>query len=474
MQPSQLTNYQSGLITPSAVSESQMPMEAVSESINLNFDRIGSVSLREGTTILGNNLSGSLLGLYEFRDSGAGTNNQIIAVKGTAVYYLSSGTWTSKRTVTTGLKSRFATFLDFIFMVNGTDATAIWDGNPSNSFLTTGNASGAPIGKFIENYRSRMWIAGNATYPDRIYYSSIPSAESTPVITWSTDVATGDWIDISPQDGENITALKRDKNALLVFKQNHIYRVYSTSQTDPDPKISVGTYSQESVVDAKDGVYFFHPTGIYRYQEGGVLDISQPIIDFIKNIPASQYENVCGWQDGNHIYWSLGDITENGITHTNVVIRYTISSQCWTTYSYPTKFVVSSPYNDGTTLYYLVGDSSGNVLKTNTGNTDNGTPITYSLITRPYTIDGLFSSTKLITKLSAIHTGAEGSLLSSRVDGDNANKWSPISQVGKSCEPLRCNIRGHKIWFRLSGSSVGEPFVYQGLEILESDSQLVN
>jgi len=472
MDISQLTNLQSGLITPSAVSESQMPMEAVSESINLNFDRIGSVSLREGTTLLGNNLGGTLLGLYEFRDS-SGSNSQLISVVGTKVYYLSGGTWTEIRTVTTGQKARFSTFLNNVFMVNGADQTVTWDGNPINLFTTTGNSNQSPSAKYIENYRSRMWVAGNVTYPDRIYYSSIPSAEAIPAITWDTDNTTGDWIDISPQDGENITALKRDKNALLVFKQNHIYRVYSTSQTDPDPKISVGTYSQESVVDAKDGVYFFHPTGIYRYQEGGVLDISQPIIDFIKNIPASQYENVCGWQDGNHIYWSLGDITENGITHTNIVIRYTISSQVWTTYSYPTKFVVSSPYNDGTTLYYLAGDSSGNVLKMNTGNTDNGTAITYSLITRPYTLDGIFSSTKLITKLSAIHVGAEGSLLSSRVDSDNINKWSPISQVGKSCEPLRCNIRGHKIWFRLSGSSVGEPFVWSGLELLENNSEII-
>jgi len=472
MDISQLTNLQSGLITLSAVSESQMPMEAVSESVNLNFDRIGSVSLRGGTTLLGNNLSGSLLGLYEFRDS-SGSNSQLISVDGTKVYYLSGGVWTEIRTVTDGQKARFSTFLNNIFMVNGADQTVTWDGNPGTLFTTTGNANQSPSAKYIENYRSRMWVAGNTTYPDRIYYSSIPSAETTPVITWDADSETGDWIDISPQDGENITALKRDKNALLVFKQNHIYRVYSTSQTDPDPKISVGTYSQESVVDAKDGIYFFHPTGIYRYQEGGVLDISQPIIDFIKNIPASQYDDICGWTDGNHIYWSLGDITENGITHSNIVIRYTISSQVWTTYSYPTKFVVSSTYNDGTTLYYLAGDSSGNVLKTNTGNTDNGTPIIYSLITRGYTLDGLFSSRKLITKLSPIHEGAEGSMLSFRVDNENKNKWTPICQINKSGEPVKCNIKGNKIWFRLSGSSVGESFVYQGLELLENNSELI-
>jgi len=253
-QPVSRKSQKSGLITAGAVAENLFPVDALLESLNFNFDTIGKMTLRKGSTQLGNTMASSdVLGLYNFRDN-SGTYSQIIAVNGTVVYYLSTGTWTSKRTGLSASKARFSTFLNYVFMVNSSDATAIWDGNPSNSFLTTGNASGAPTGKFIDNFRARIWIAGNSTYPDRLYFSSIPTAVTTPIITWDTNVTTGQWIDISPSDGENITALHRTKGTLLVFKNNHIYRVYSILQTDPDPQFNVGTYSQESVVETKNGV----------------------------------------------------------------------------------------------------------------------------------------------------------------------------------------------------------------------------
>ena len=205
---------ESGLICPGSVGIHQMPLTAVTESMNFEFDSIGSARLRKGSTSLGTGLAASnVLGLYEFNDD-PGTYHRLVCVNGTVLYYLSGTTWTSKRTgLTASKKARFTTFLNYLWMVNGSNDTAIWDGQTGNSFVTTGNASGAPVGKFIEVFRARVWITGNATYPDRIYFSSLPSAVATPVITWNTSATTGDWIDISPSDGENITALKRMQNS---------------------------------------------------------------------------------------------------------------------------------------------------------------------------------------------------------------------------------------------------------------------
>lgn len=458
------------------ISESQFPMTAVEESINVNFDKMGSARTRRGTTLLGTAgvLSGNLLGLYEFRDSGAGVNNQIIAVNGTVVYYLSGTTWTSKRTtLTSGSKARFTTFLDFVFMVNGTEATAIWDGNPSNSFITTGNAASAPTGTFIENYRSRVWIAGNSSKPDRVYYSSVPSAIATPIITWSTDDTTGDWIDISPMDGENITGLKRAKGALLVFKNNHLYRIFSVNQADPDPQINIGTYSQESIVEAENGIYFHHPTGIFIYSDGAIKRISKPIQDVIDNITLANYSKVCGWNNGDYVYFSVGNITMNGITYSNVVVRYTISSQVWTIYSYPTQFLVSSNYNDSSVLYKLAGDNGGSVLKTDTGNTDNTTPINFSLITRPYTFDGVFYTKKTISKMAFHHKNAQGSSLTWQADDDEVNTWKDLASVSwYVSKPFTTNIKGNKIKFRWSGTSSGEPMEFISLDPIEIGGNL--
>jgi len=476
LQPAEFKDLKTGLITPGAVSRNQVPMDAVSDVVNFHFDQLGAVKLRAGITRLGNQIlaSSNILGLYEFRDSGSGSNNQMITVNSTTLYYLSGGTWTSKRSgLTSGSQAEFTTYLDYVFMVNGTEATAIWDGNPSNSFVTTGNASSAPIGKYIENFRNRVWISGNSSYPDRVYYSSLPSSVSTPVITWDTDVATGQWLDVSPSDGENITWLKRSKKALLVFKNNHIYRIYSINDSEPDPLIDVGTYSGRSVVEAKDGTYFHHPSGFYRYNDGQVSEISKPIQDIVDNITLANYSKICGWQDGDHVYWSVGNITANGVTVNNVVVRYTISSKTWTRYSYPQQFLCASPYNDGSNLYHLVGDNDGNVLKVNSGNTDNGTSISYDLIHRWMTLDGLISTEKHISELSFEHDGGTGTNISTQIQNDLTHIWQPLGQLDSSDTLLSTDIRARRFRIRLTGSSSGESFTYRGFEIYDATSESV-
>ena len=470
-------SYKSGLITKSAVAENDYPMDALLESVNFHFDTIGKLTLRKGSTILGSSLGSEILGLYQFKDSGSGTNNQLIAVAGTTAYYLASGVWTAKRTgLTSGSKADFSTFLDYVFMVNGSDATAIWDGNPANSFVTTGNASGAPIGKFIENFRSRMWIAGNSTYPDRLYFSSLPSAVATPIITWDTSATTGDWIDISPSDGENITALHRTKTALLVFKNNHLYRVYSILQTDPDPQFNVGTYSAQSVVEAKNGVYFHHPTGFYRY-DGGVTEISRPIIDIVNGISLANYSKVSGLlePDGDHIRWSIGDVTVGGVAYTNLTVRYTISTQVWTHYSYPTQFVVGAPYNDGTSLTAVVGDTVGGIHTLESGNTDNGTEIFYSLMHQFDDIDGSHSTKKILNTMFFMHEGMSGANVNYQSPDDILNDFrKSVGQLSGSDTGFgSVNVVGRKIKFRITGTSKGEPISYEGYEILKGTTQFV-
>lgn len=479
IEPVKRDSLKSGLITQNAVSENDYPMDALNESINFHFDTIGKMTLRKGITQIGQTLTGDILGLYNFRDSGSGSNNQLITVNGNNAYYLNTNTWTSIRSgLTAGSKARFSTLLDYVFMVNGTEATTVWDGNPAGSFSTGGNATNAPIGKYITNYRSRMWIAGNNSYPDRLFYSSVPSAVSTPVVTWDTDVSTGQWIDISPSDGENITALHRTKTNLLVFKNNHIYNIYSINQVDPDPKFNVGTYSQESVLETKNGVYFHHPTGFYRY-DGTVTEISRPIIDIVNAITLTNYSKVCGYlePDGDHICWSIGNVTYGGTTYSNMVVRYTISTQVWTHYTYPTQFLVSSSYNDGSNIYSVVGDTTGKVYKTKTDNTDNGTDIFYSIIHPFDAIDGFRSTINIINTMFFMHKGMTGASVTYQVPDDINNDWRKNIGDGqiKNSETGFSNltIRGRKLRFRLSGISKGEPMSYEGYEIVQALTQLI-
>lgn len=463
---------ESGLISLGAVSENRMPETAVREAVNFDFDSIGSATLRKGVTRLGQQLSGNILGMHYFIDTvNATPKTRFMIVNGSSVLYLSGGSYTSIRGGLSPSNARFSTYLNFTFMVNGTEATAVWDGDTAGAFSTAGNALNAPTGKYIENYRSRMWIGGNTTYPSRLYYSTVPTAVATPVVTWDTNVATGQWIDISPSDGESITALHRSKSALLVFKQNHIYKVYSITQTDPDPRYDVGTASQESVVETKAGMYFHHSSGFYQYNAYGIVqEISRPIIDIIRAIPSSSYTSIAGWldPDGDHINWSLGTVTVKGVTYTNLNVRYSISTQVWTHRSYPTQFLCSATYDDGTTRYKIVGDNAGNTYEHNTGLTDDGTQISYSLIHRWDNIDGLLSTRKTIMQGMFSHDGGTGSKIDYQIDGDPDADWTKgvgsLKDVNTGFNTM--NIKARKMRFRISGASKGQPFTYNGYELI--------
>jgi len=366
-------------------------------------------------------------------------------------------------------------------MVNGTEATAIWDGDTGTSFVTTGNAASAPTGKYIENFRSRMWIAGNATYPSRLYYSSVPSSVATPVITWDTSVTTGQWIDISPSDGEAITGLMRSRNAMLVFKPNHLYRVYSIAQTDPDPYFAVGTSSQESVVETKAGVFFHHASGFYQYNLAGIVqEISRPIIDIVRAIPTSNYDDICGWIDreGDRMNWSVGTVTANGITYTNLVVRYTISTQTWTLRSYPSQILVAlrrQPlYTDGTTQFVVVGDNAGKTYEYDTGTSDDGTAISYYLTHSWDDLDGMHLTRKNVQNGLFLHDGGAGTKVDYQIE-DEAGNVDPESDWSKEVGMLKptndtgfntMDIKARKVRFRISGTSTGQPFTYDGYELI--------
>ena len=409
-------------------------------------------------------------------------NTQQIVVSGTNAYYLSGSSYSSIRSgLTSGAKARFADFLNSTFMVNGKDATATWNGDITGSFSTSGNAQGAPIGKFVETFSGRVWIAGNPSYPDNLYYSTVPTLATQQSISWSTDPNTGtQYFPVSPNDGECITALKRYKNVLVVFKQNRMYKVYSPASSDSDPCYVVGTYSHESVIETKEGLFFHHSSGFYQYNVYGIVQqISIPINDIVFAIPASAFASVAGWvePDGDHINWSIGTVTYGGVTYQNMVLRYRISTQVWTHRSYPVQFLCSGRYTDGTTLRTVVGASNGNTYLYNVGTTDDGIPISYSLVHRWENIDGLISTRKNIMTVGFNHYGGAGTNVSYQIQGDPVNDWT--KRVGKGQFDQyntgfnSVNIKGKKIRIGISGQNIGQPIEYHGYEMIGATDELI-
>lgn len=452
---------QNGITREAAIDEVLVPENTSELIINMNCDRIGAMVLRPGITILGSVISAgvSVLGMANYRNN-AGTMYRALAMVGTQVYAWAGATWTSVRSgLTGGSKARFTNFIDLTYMVNGNanEDVSTYDGTT----FGTSNVADLPKGDYIENYRSRIWVADSSE--DKVYYSNVVEPDNT--LTGGTE-----FIQVSPQDGEKITGLKRHSRALLVFKQNHIYRIFSPNSADPDPAIFRGTYSQESIIEGKDGISYHHSSGFYNFRDGGEQEeISRPIVDFVEAIPRTAYENVVGWVDDNHKYWSVGDITLKGVTFKNIVFRWTISTQIWTIYSYNKKITSAVVYDSGTNLVNLVGNTDGKVLTFDSGNSDDGDPIYFEIITHYMYFTTVKSMSKGLSEIAVLHENAYGvAKMEYQIDGQGENEWQPMSQIKKNTyETMNLKAsRFNKIRFRLSGNSKGMPFIYRGIEIL--------
>jgi hypothetical protein len=466
-----LSDFKNGIVREAAVDELLVPKDSVELAINMHFDRIGAVVRRPGLTKLGETISSGnpVLGMGFYRNN-AGTTFAALAKVNTDVYANTGSGWSSVRpSLTAGLKARFTNFVDYTFMVDGnatvSGSSVLKTWNGSGSFGTT-NAASLPKGDFIENYRSRIWVGDKAT--DKLYYSDVVTTSNT--ITGGTS-----FLQISPADGESMTGLKRHPRALLVFKQNHIYRVFSVNSTDPDPSINRGTYSQESIVEAKDGIYYHHPTGFYKFVfDGEQEEISRPIIDVLQAIPRSQYENIAGWADDDHVSWEIGDITLDGISFTNLVCRRTISTQVWTIYSYPMEFRSSTLYDSGSGLFNLLGGSDGSAYKYDVGTDDAGTSIFYDLITHWLYLTDDKRIKKTLTKIAALAENATGANISYQIDMDHQEKsnnaWREIGGIKKNIsETLSLNAKNFtRIRFRFSGSGKGTAPLFRGFEGLDT------
>lgn len=453
-----------GLIQSLQMNDTIAPEQSVATAINVVFDRIGAITTRAGNTQFATQLGGKIISLGKFAEN-ATTNRQLLAQVGNTIWRWNGTNWANVRTLTSSTnKARYSQFLNLTYTVNGSGVS----GDPIQTYNGTTygstNVASLPKGDFVQaGFEGRVWVA-NATL-DRLYYSDIVSLAGT--ISGGTDYIEK----LSPQDGESFTGLYRVPRALLVFKQNHIYRVYGATSVDPYPAYNVGTFSQESIVEAKNGLYFHHSSGFYWFRyDGQPQEISRRIKGFVNAIPRSYYENVTGAYDGkDSVTWSVGPVTVDGVTYTNCQLRYTISTQVWTAYDLvditPTAMIT---YDSGNIIAQIVGDNTGLVMQQETGTSDNGKDFYFEVITRWFSFIDMWSMKKQLSGIMVNHQNGSGVNLQFQCDKDVPDKWTDAGTLDDSYSTIFANFQSdnfNRIRLRLSGFTKGTQIVFDGIEI---------
>jgi hypothetical protein len=292
----------------------------------------GALERVNGSTLYAN-LSHSVQSLMSFYGGG-----------GTQLVYSGNGTLTSSWYGT--LSSVYDANMDYVnFHINGypviiitsaSDTPMVWDGNSgstprkilnrrrkydektgeligyidgnSATVTTEGEVSTyAPSGRYIELHYDRLWIAGNYTYPNRVFFSTA-GVNGSDIDDWTFPIEEGEanqhggFIDCSSWDGGIIVGLRVLFDDIVIFKTKNMYKIFGTypgNYQKVELFSSSGGIADKSIAKGNSAAYFIATEGIFEYNGTNVSPVSQKIqetwkqfsIDDLKQCVGTFYKN---------------------------------------------------------------------------------------------------------------------------------------------------------------------------------------
>jgi hypothetical protein len=207
-------------------------------------------------------------------------------------------------------------------------------------------------------------------------------------------------------------------------------------------------------------------------QGGFPQKISRYLQDFFDGMSSANYQHIAGGCDGKHYYCSIGDVTIDGQTISNCVIRYSIHSQEWAVLSYPTMPRVFTTYISTNDVLLIYGDNDGNVIQIDsTAVTDAyalATPaIDYELHTR-IIFEPIRGSLKTIGEKAYVNSEASsGARFYVRADKhDNRHEdWRHLAELTEDCQTVALpTIDYRTIRFKVAGVSTKGRFSLKSIE----------
>jgi hypothetical protein len=360
---------------------------------NVHFYETGSWTSRGGYAKRWTNvLSGApiLTGQYEFvkRD---GTKKFIASAD--KLYYGADGDTAGVEiagglTFTTGSNGEnlmsFITFANKTIGTNGVEALWQYDGTTASTL-----AGSPPICPIIANYQNFVFIAGNSTYPYRLYFSN--DGDET---TWDGT----DYIDIGDLTAP-ITGLAVAFGKLYIFTRKGMYELRGYDRDTfivDEVSTSTGCVARKSIVKVDNNLIFLTDRGIYSFDGINVHYLSGKIQTYIEGLNYSRVPYVVAelYKAKNQVWLSVST-GSNGAN--NNVICMTYDPTASETLGIKKNDVAFAIYtgmafnsfgletSDTELDRLFAGSYTGYVFKQDYGNNDNGSGIDF--VVKPNPID---------------------------------------------------------------------------------------
>jgi len=308
---------------------------------NVDFDKFGSVVKRGGYEKLHTTkvVSTTQSSLYWYVTT---TSRKAIMVAEDKIYRMDNldGTWDDITSggncvITPGHLFCFETFLGNLYATNNYNLPIryINSGEAYHSITAAGGniTEALSRAKFVTKYQNYLMYANvtisGASRPSRFYWSAIRDDTS-----WSA----ADFIEVSQEDGEEITGFKVLGDKLVVYKLNSIYVVsFTGDSTIPfimqKSNSAVGCVAPYSIQEVDNGHVFMSYDGLHYFDGANSYKISDRINDTINGLNRSEFSKaVSMYQKTKNQYWIA--LADSGKTVNNKIFTWNAFNNSFSKY----------------------------------------------------------------------------------------------------------------------------------------------
>lgn len=359
--------------------ESIRKEDEFADIVNMYYNRRGALETRRGTTNFGDSVgSKPFTSLFFFQNDETGAR-YLVGASGTNMYkYVEwTNSWSSIKSGLTEFEAdgvtrtkwSFAVYKNIIYMCDGVNNYAKWDGTTYTEY------AGTPKFRYIQYMGDRVFGAWVDATPNTLYYTSAAAAEANNPA--NVVVVGGDelW---------RINSIKELGSFICAGKTGKIYSINVSAPSSTPINSRSGIQSHRSVQNVEGSLLFFNEfwldtlkqvSAISGTQALGTSILSENIRELFSNIQPESYKTNCSLYAPllNNYYFSF-DANNVGTTDTTVV--WSSSFGAFTKYSIPTLNDYCTYIDSDWEYRYLLAPNTGwQVLEFERWYNDNGVDI---------------------------------------------------------------------------------------------------
>ena len=295
--------------------------------------------------------------------------------------------------------------------------------------------------------------------------------------TGSTYWVGSNWLDVRTNDGDILRGIGENDNKVLLFKRDSLFK-YDERELRRVKGVP-GTTSHRSIVNVRENTYYFHDTGIWRYDGVTSFLVSRPIQDWIDGISVSDFPNVVGWADEDLIYWAIGDIVnaDKDINITNGVLILDTAAQAWSIGKFAQKITCTTTAVETNARNVYLGTTTDEVLTWHSGNAHISAPIEFQADT-VFHFPGQAYNVVEFVKCEVYTLSGRGISVYYKLFGTNKidTEWRPLGDINNDVTELVFprGTYGRGVAYRFSEISTRVPILLGRIDTYYKDREARN